>query len=152
MIQRADEYGYLAEMRWIMSGLLLICLVPLFLVFPPLGFGSMVSTIAKARGRETKRLFSIAGFLYTLLTLVLLIAWVASLVAGYRLEISNILMTLIGLVIGFGMLIAPLIGLVIRMKHPDLFKKPVATPAAQPSNAPMTPEPEAPGQDNGLAS
>lgn len=134
-----------------MSGLLLLCLIPVFLIFSPLGFGSMVSVIAKARGWESKRLLSIAGFLYTLLTLVLLVAWVASLI-GNQPEISDILLVLIVLVIGFGMLIAPLIGLVVRMQHPDLFRKPQATTTAQPSNAPMTPEPEAPGQDTGSAS
>jgi apolipoprotein N-acyltransferase len=111
----------------------------------------MVSVIAKVRGWESKRLLSIAGFLYILLTLVLLVAWVASLI-GNQPEISDILLALIVLVIGFGMLIAPLIGLVVRMQHPDLFRKPQATTTAQPSNAPMTPEPEAPGQDTGSAS
>lgn len=131
-----------------MSGILLLCLVPVFLIFAPMGFGSMVSTIAKALGRETKRLFSVAGFLYTLLILLLLIAWVASLVGGYRPEIGNILMAILALVVGFGIIIAPLIGLVFRMQHPDVFRKPDVAHTSQPSNAPMTPEPEVPDQES----
>lgn len=130
-----------------MEGLLFVCLIPVVLVFPALGFGSMVSAIAKARGRDTKRLFSVAGFLYTLLMLGLLIAWIASQISSLP-ELANILLVLGVLVIGFGIIIAPLIALAVRMQNPDVFKKSVAaTTTTQPSNVPLTPEPEAPDQE-----
>lgn len=134
-----------------MSGLLLICLVPALLVFSPLGFGNMVAVIAKSRGRDTKRLFSVAGFLYLLLIVGLLVAWIASQI-GSQPEIANMLTVLISLVLGFGIIIAPLIALAVRMQNPDLFKKSVEATTAQPSNAPMTPEPEAPDREPRSAS
>lgn len=134
-----------------MSGLLLICLVPALLVFSPLGFGNMVAVIAKSRGRDTKRLFSVAGFLYLLLILGLLVAWIASQI-GSQPEIANMLTVLISLVLGFGIIIAPLIALAVRMQNPDLFKKSVEATTTQPSNAPMTPEPEAPDREPRSAS
>lgn len=124
-----------------MSGLLLVCLVPVLLIFAPLGFGNMVSVIAKARGHDTKRLLSVAGFLYMLLILALLVAWIAVQI-GAEPEIANLFTALLVLVVGFGLIIAPLIALAVRRQHPDLFKKVDAPTTAPPSNAPMIPEPQ----------
>lgn len=127
--------------------LLLFGSVAVVLIFAPLGFGGMVSAIARTRGRNSKRLLSISGFLYLLLTIVLGIAWFASQWSGP--EMGNIIGMLIFLTIGFGFIIAPLITLVIRMRNPDLFKEPETTTTAQPSNVPMTPEPDVPGGETG---
>jgi hypothetical protein len=128
-----------------MSVLIYFCSAAVILIFAPLGFGSMVSAIARTRGRDTKRLLSIAGFLHLLLTFILGVAWLVN--QWYRPELSNMILMLVFLVIGFGIIIAPLIELAVRMQNPDLFKKSVATTAAQPSNVPMTPEPETPDQE-----
>jgi hypothetical protein len=100
----------------------------------------MISAIAKVRAWDAKRLFWVSAVLYAVLLAVFLIAWIASEMNSLY-EVGGAMLILVYLAAGFGVLIAPFIGLAIRKRNPDSFRKPVAANTAQPSNLPMTPKP-----------
>lgn len=102
----------------------------------------MMSALATVRGSNTKPLFWISAILYALLTIVvvLLDVYVENVVDDY--DVAQVLIITFYLVVGFGMLVAPIIGLAIRRRNPELFKKPAAVHAAQPSNIAVTPKPD----------
>lgn len=125
-----------------MSSIYLFCLVPVLFILAPWGFGSMVSAIARLRGLNPKRTFWISAVSYALLPIAaFLVAWLANdILKSY--ELSNAMLILTYLLAGFGVLIAPLIYLAVRIRNPDGLQKQIVSQPSRPSDLPMTPKPE----------
>lgn len=124
------------------AGLTYLCLAPLLLILAPWGLGSMMSAVAAVRGWNAKQYFWTSVILSVLVQIgIFLIAWFVN-DGLHEYGVASALLMLIYVIGGFGMLIAPLIGLAIRKRNPALFQKPVAGNIPQPSNIPVTPKPE----------
>ena len=106
------------------SDLTLLCLVvPAGLMFPAWGVGSLMAAIGKVRGWNGKRAFWVSVFVYPLLMVG---GYSAGWYANDILHISAAFVATYGLIITFivfGIVFAPLINLVVRLKYPDAFKR-----------------------------
>ena len=124
------------------TGLLFLCFIPVIIFLSSWGFGSMISAMATVRGQNAKALFWISAILYASFTIavVLLDLYVENVVNDY--DVTQVLIIIFYLIVGVGVLVAPIVGLVIRRRNPELFKKPVANNTPQPSNIPVSPKPQ----------
>ena len=106
----------------------------------------MVATIVTLRGSNAKPLFWISAILYASLGMgIIVLAVYADSVSEYG--VFSMLLNMLYLLLGFGGLVAPIIGWVIRKRNPALFKKPVPGTATSPSNIPVTPKPQHSAQE-----